>query len=262
MLSQPLDTIIVENNKRDLDRLIRRLNTYEGKFNISHVNRYRDAVTMLLNKKFDLAIFDVYLDDTKDCYDLIEAVGTSSFKICAITSSKQKLPSGKVYSIQNPIWFPKIHTEERIIKFIKDLNERIDEINELDSPQQKFGISAIDHSHYPVIPENVHCVHSDDKITHFYYFDDIENNFKVKISNENLTSVLSRLNSGPEVFVQCHNRWIVNLNKIIRMSNEKYEGKKGDGVLYLPHDKCTKIPIGGEFKENLKAKFNLRQKAN
>ena len=254
----PVKAVIVENEIEVLDALEAMLSEYKDIIKIEKkFTKYRDAVTYFLNnpkqKPFDVSILDVYLDDAKNCYNLIDAVGIDRFGILVITTGKPVIPEGMNITLSDFMLFPKIHNDERVFNFIQKLKKEVDEIISSVASPQKLSISLKDKSEKLINFEDVVCIISTGKESKQTLF--VCNNGKEFESNEPFSSVLLRIKH--ESLFQCYKGGIVNINYI----SGKDPDKKNGGSLHLQYanDTLSKIIYyGDDYSGELMDKINSR----
>lgn len=223
---------------------------------------YDEALRILAGPdNFNMSVIDVKLGDgDNNGYKLIRSFPKARFGI-VVFMSNEPVPS-EINKIAQPVLqITKPFAIEDVINILSEMKRlhlnSVNVDNTADSAK-RFVILDIKKTRYPVFVENIFCVHSDDKLTYFYYVDQTDNNYKRQSSNESLSSILGRLNLVSDKFVQCHSRWLVNLDHVSKISltaRDKEVG--GEGLLFIPHRLCTKIPIGGRYKSDLEKRINL-----
>jgi DNA-binding LytR/AlgR family response regulator len=252
----PLKAVIVENEIDVLEDLVNMLNEYPNIIKIEKTfTRYKEAVTYFLNnsrpKPFDVSILDVYLDDTKNCYHLIDAIGIDRLGILVITTARPVIPEGMDFTLSDFMLFPKIHTDERVANFIKKLKKEAEDIIASGASPKKFSISIKDKPEQLIDFEDIVCITSTGKESKQTSF--VCNNGKEFESNEQFSSVLLRVKHRN--FFQCYRGGIVNINYINLMDANK------SGSLHLLYANGTfskEIYYSDDYSIELMREINSR----
>jgi len=286
-MQPPFETIIIENEILQLNLLKELIEYHEEIFSVpvTSTPHFHEAIDIFNKKKFQISILDIYLDGN-DCYELIRIVGRDRFGIIVIATDKDSVSPERAYTVKEPyVFLRKPYNSDRVLKLIKDINEKIDEfalpdhsdldvninttlknlIEKLNSTRMHFmenlfTITETATTNLVVNQKHIYCVEVDDKVTFFYIYDAHINKYVRKRSIDNLSLVLERLNG--DSFIQCHKSYIVNVGHILRTSKPTTDAELAigkEGIIHLLHDKCPMIPYGGEFKDNLLERINARR---
>ncbi len=293
-MDRPYKTIVVENDLKQLNGLCKLLESDDYKdlfFVAKKTSFFNDAVIALQKDKFDLAIFDIYLDQSNDCYGLIEKVGRNRFTILAVATDKTSVDPKKAHTVKEPvIFFEKPYTDN-LPQFIRDLNDKVDGLNKKDPASHEqnietsvhelmtmikklldrqaetpFGISTSNGNRF-ISTRNIYCVVAANKKTEFFVYDEKRNDLSNKyihiVSNESFSSVINRLNEVDSLmFLQCERSYIVNVKHVIEAAKSETEEEKNigkSGVLFIAHPNCPQIPYSGSFKDALIKRLSAKK---
>ena len=245
-------TIVVENDPRQLDILCSLLESddYKSMFHVAkRTPFFNDAVTALLKEKYDLAIFDVYLDQSDTCYGLIEKVGRDRFTILAVATDQDSVDPRKSHTLGDPIIFFDKPYRDHFQQFLKDLNEKAARLEKAEKdniiyryPVKRKVQEQVETTY--LLDENIVYIKSYGNYVHYHLCGGVPQ----YVETDKIPKVLLRMN--PKFFIRVNERVIIN---IMYLQKRIREGKDGGGVLILsePGYKEIEVRYQTEYRHGL-----------
>jgi len=251
----PIKTIIVENEAHELIRLKKLLLKRKDIFDIvSEVTEYRVAVATLKQYHFDLSIFDIYLDEGKDCYDLINEVGRKNLEIIALTSQQKTVHPGKAHVfVGDCLWFEKPYISENVLPFIEQVKEQVLKLQE----SRIYEIPVPGGKNIPLRQDKICFIKGSGKQTNYYVVEKENQDYKIVTSTETIEKVIERLSE--DVFVQVHRSYLFNIHFYKGRSSGRRFGIKMGGVINTEVPSKIKIPFSKKYLSALLQKLRIEE---
>lgn len=221
-MSQLFNTLIVEDEPKPLEALLRELKPFEARIKVTAIARsYEQARRIILTNKFDLSILDKKLDEGFTCFNLIKNANIANFGIIALNSREPLVDLENLGLFKElPTYILKPYTETTVGDFIKRLNDI--EIKK----SRKVLLDAGNDGLIPIEEDSIMYIEATGGCSVYHMSKSDGKEYKITIS-EPLIEQENKLNNTK--FIRVHKSYIVNKDKIYTVK----KGGRTSGILIL-----------------------------
>lgn len=209
----PLKTLIVEDKKRDLVRLTKRLEKYPEIVQITATaSSYFDARNILLQNEFALSILDYDLKN-KTLIDLLNTVNRKHLGIIVLSSIyRTNIDIYELIGAAIDLPLPKPHDDEVVQDFILKLQAFV----LLKSVQNKpyYFREKNENKLVKLFANDIYYIEAKEKNAHFHCV----GRKKEIIVDKSLTALEDILDNNK--FIRCHDSYIINIEKVRGFSTD------------------------------------------